>query len=85
MTTTPRPKLDPPKPGSKLDKLVSALISDGSTIRGLSNDLGWLPHTTRAALTRLKKRGYLVERIASEGAAESIYRIKTKPARKASK
>ena len=36
---------------------------------------GWLPHTTRAALTGLRKRGYAIERSAGEGG--SVYRIAT--------
>jgi hypothetical protein len=40
---------------------------------------GWLAHTTRAAITGLRKRGYAVtrERI---GAGESVYRISGAPA-----
>ena len=48
--------------------------ADGATIIDLSQATGWLPHTTRAALTGLCKRGYAVirERI---GAGGSVYRI----------
>jgi hypothetical protein len=35
---------------------------------------GWLPHTTRAALTGLRNRGYSVERIRHETKG-SLYRI----------
>jgi hypothetical protein len=35
---------------------------------------GWLPHTTRAALTGLRKRGYAVVRERIDG-GNSIYRI----------
>ena len=35
---------------------------------------GWLPHTTRAALTGLRKRGYRIERQRSDE-GKSIYRI----------
>ena len=47
---------------------------DGATILQLTEATGWLPHTTRAALTGLRKRGYAVvrERV---GAADSVYRI----------
>lgn len=84
MSTKSKPKIDPPKPGSKIDKLVTVLINQGGSIRVLSTHLGWLPHTTRAALTRLKQRGYQVERSLVEGARESIYKIETRTARKAS-
>jgi hypothetical protein len=37
---------------------------------------GWLPHTTRAALTGLRKRGYAIERERSEKGG-SLYQIVT--------
>ena len=48
--------------------------SEGATLPNLIEATGWLPHTTRAALTGLRKRGYAVarERIDQES---SIYRI----------
>jgi DNA-binding transcriptional regulator PaaX len=53
--------------------------ADGATIVDLTQATGWLPHTTRAALTGLRKRGYAVirERI---GAGDSVYRISDAPA-----
>jgi hypothetical protein len=39
---------------------------------------GWLPHTTRAALTGLRKRGFAIERTREEG-SNSIYRIVSAP------
>ena len=36
--------------------------ADGATIADLTEATGWLPHTTRAALTGLRKRGYAVIR-----------------------
>ena len=52
---------------------------DGATIIDLTYATGWLPHTMRAALTGLRKRGYAVirERI---GAGDSIYRVSDAPA-----
>ncbi len=46
----------------------------GARIVDLTEATGWLPHTTRAALTGLRKRGYAVvrERV---GAGDSVYRI----------
>jgi DNA-binding transcriptional regulator PaaX len=48
--------------------------ADGATIIDLTHATGWLPHTMRAALTGLRKRGYAVirERV---GAEDSVYRI----------
>jgi Protein of unknown function (DUF3489) len=69
-----------PRDGSKLARVMNLLRrSDGATIPNLTEATGWLPHTTRAALTGLRKRGYAVirERI---GAGDSVYRISDAPA-----
>jgi Protein of unknown function (DUF3489) len=68
-----------PRPGSK-QALVVKLLSkqQGATLDALVEATGWLPHTTRAALTGLRKRGFAVERIrnATKG---SFYRIANDP------
>lgn len=46
---------------------------DGVSIAGMMEATGWLQHTTRAALTGLRKRGYMIERIAQEN-GPSLYR-----------
>jgi Protein of unknown function (DUF3489) len=48
--------------------------SDGATIPNLTEGTGWLPHTTRAALSGLRKRGYAIarERVDTK---DSVYRI----------
>jgi hypothetical protein len=69
-----------PRDGTKLALVIEHLQrADGATIPNLTEATGWLPHTTRAALTGLRKRGYAVirERI---GAGDSIYRISDAPA-----
>ena len=69
-----------PREGSKLARVIDLLQrSDGATIPNLTEAMGWLPHTTRAALTGLRKRGYAVirERI---GDGDSAYRISNAPA-----
>jgi hypothetical protein len=61
--------------GSKLARVINLLQrSNGATIPILTEATGWLPHTTRAALTGLRKRGYAVVR-ARVGAGDSVYRI----------
>jgi hypothetical protein len=68
-----------PRDGSKLARVIDLLQrSDGATIPNLTEATGWLPHTTRAALTGLRKRGYAVirERV---GAGDSVYRISDAP------
>jgi hypothetical protein len=50
-----------PRGGSKLARVIALLERDhGATIEELIAATGWLAHTTRAALTGLRKRGYAV-------------------------
>jgi hypothetical protein len=64
-----------PRAGSKLARVIKLpQRSDGATIPMLTEAKGWLPHTTRAALTGLRKRGYAVVR-ARVGVGDSVYRI----------
>lgn len=63
-----------PRAGSK-KALVLSLLSrpEGATIDDLLSATGWLPHTTRAALTGLRKEGY--EFLKSKNAeGETVYR-----------
>ena len=65
-----------PKAGSKQAKLVKMLSQkNGVTITKASEVLGWQAHTTRATLTGLKKRGYLIERQDRDG-KDSLYNIR---------
>ncbi len=44
---------------TKQQLLADLLIRDsGATLEEMISATGWLPHTTRAALTGLKKKGY---------------------------
>ncbi len=62
------------RPGTKQARLVELLNgAHGASITDLTEALGWLPHTVRAALTGLRKRGYEIERRVEDGA--SRYRI----------
>jgi hypothetical protein len=64
-----------PRAGSKLARVIDLLQGpDGATLLHLTEATGWLPHTTRAALTGLRKRGYAVVRERIEG-GDSVYRI----------
>ena len=68
-----------PRAGSKLARVIDLLQrSDGATIASLTEATGWLPHTSRAALTGLRKRGYAVVRERIEG-RNSVYRIVGRP------
>ncbi len=48
---------------------------NGADLATLSNRLGWQPHTTRAALSRLRKAGHNLTREPSESGKPSRYRI----------
>jgi len=59
----------PPKPGSKIAMVIELLRRDaGVTLEELIAATGWLPHTTRAALTGLRKKGHAVTRTNRDGA-----------------
>jgi hypothetical protein len=69
----------PPRPDSKLGIVLALLQADqGASLAKLTAVTNWLPHTTRAALTGLRKRGYLIatEKVTdADGAKCSIYQI----------
>lgn len=54
--------INAPKAATKEATLVAALRGKGATIEQLTTLLTWKPHTVRAALTRLRKRGYVIDR-----------------------
>ena len=70
----------PPRAGSKQALIIGMLSGKkGASIDALIEATGWLPHTTRAALTGLRKRGFGIERTRDETKG-SIYRIVGQPA-----
>ena len=51
-------------PGGKLGKILVAIgAANGATVEELVTLTGWQKHTTRAALTRLRQRGYPLQLI----------------------
>jgi Protein of unknown function (DUF3489) len=55
------PSLSAPRGGTKLSRVLELLQRDcGATLEELIAATDWLPHTTRAALTGLRKRGCAV-------------------------
>jgi hypothetical protein len=65
-----------PRGGSKLMQVIALLERDhGASIDELIAATGWLAHTTRAALTGLRKRGYAVAIDRSDKQRGSFYRI----------
>lgn len=66
-----------PRAGSKQALMIGMLSRNkGATLEALIEATGWLPHTARAALTGLRKRGLAIERTRAEG-EPSVYRIVT--------
>nr|WP_244540308.1 DUF3489 domain-containing protein [Kaistia soli] len=51
---------------------------DGATIEVLIAATGWLPHTVRAVLSGLRKKGHRIDR-QKDGDAGSVYRILLSP------
>jgi hypothetical protein len=50
-----------PQAGSKIETVIGLLRRDnGATLAAMVEATGWLPHTTRAALTGLRKKGHAV-------------------------
>ena len=65
-----------PRAGTKIGNVVKMLSRpEGATLEALAQATGWLPHTTSAALTGLRKRGYNIERSRNVGAGPSVYRL----------
>lgn len=68
-------ELTPPKPGTKIARLLKQLSGKGATLKALSKSLGWQEHTVRAAMTGLRKRGYQIHRADGEEKQPATYRI----------
>jgi hypothetical protein len=67
-----------PRAGTKLALILELLERDcGATLQELIAATGWLPHTTRAALTGLRKRHYAVTIDRSGKERGSAYRIRS--------
>ncbi len=60
--------------GTKQALVINLLKRDtGASITELAEATGWLPHTTRAALTSLRKRGCTI--LSEKEAGASRYRL----------
>jgi hypothetical protein len=84
-TATPEPKpVAAPRPGSKQARLIALLMQpNGKSIDELSQAFGWLPHTTRAVISGLRKSGHIVTRAKSD-AGQSLYSLEAPGEAKAS-
>ena len=80
-STPPPLNVPSPRAGSK-QALVTEMLSakGGATLEALIKATGWLPHTIRAALTGLRKRGFAIERSRGEAGEASTYCIASTPA-----
>jgi hypothetical protein len=66
---------DAPRAGTKQALVVELLATaSGASLQDLMTATGWLPHTTRAALTGLRKRGFDVQR-SPDAEGGSVYKI----------
>ena len=76
MTTATKPKTQK-KPLTKREQLVNLLgTKDGVTVNQISEALNWLPHTVRAALTRVRAEdGKLKKLPPAEGDRYARYRL----------
>lgn len=64
------------KRATKNERLVQLLKArSGCDIVALSGKLGWRPHSTRAALSRLRKAGHAIEKLPPQKNGTSRYRI----------
>lgn len=77
MTKTKSAKAPTMPRASKAEQLKMLVSSpSGITVEDLSAKLGWLPHTTRAALTRMRQTGITLEKLdPAEGSRQCRYRI----------
>ncbi len=65
---------------TKTDRLVQLLqVRTGRNIGTLSAKLGWQVHSTRAALSRLRKAGYAIDKLPPLKQGGSRYRISSAP------
>jgi Protein of unknown function (DUF3489) len=65
-----------PRVGTKLAQAIEMLrATEGATIAELAETMSWLPHTTRAVLTGLRKRGYALRLYRSHAGRGSAYHI----------
>lgn len=63
---------------TKRDRLIKLLKTrSGHDIASLSGKLGWQHHSTRAALSRLGKAGYAIEKLPPGKQGGSRYRLLT--------
>jgi hypothetical protein len=75
LATSPAHAAEPTAPTVSKSATVITLLqrADGATLGDLVAATGWLPHTTRAALTGLRKKGHVIDKTKVDGV--SVYHI----------
>ena len=75
MRRLPKPAQVTFRPGTK-QALIAGLLAreQGATLDELIAATGWLPHTTRAALTGLRRKGFALDKSSRED-GKTAYRI----------
>ncbi len=69
MTTKTKPN------PTKLDTILKSLgRKNGATLPTLEKATGWQPHSVRAALTGLRKKGHAIER-SKDAKGTTVYRV----------
>lgn len=73
-TIAPEPKAIGPRPDSKIGMVIALLGRDeGATLAEMTDTTGWQPHSARAALTGLRKKGRVI--VTSRRGDVTCYRI----------
>ena len=66
------------KPEKKTDKLIALLNRDGgAALADITGATGWLPHSARAMLTGLRKKGFTLDKTKVDGTTR--YAITAEP------
>ena len=73
--TTPQNTTSSAKSASKIDKIIALMRrKNGASLEEMVKATGWLPHTTHAALSGLRKKGQDIVRETGK-ARKSTYRF----------
>ena len=70
------PTSAPPRKSTKLHGILKQLrASKGANLERMVKSTGWQAHTVRAALSRLRQRGYTIERTPQNGKASRYHPV----------
>ena len=63
------------KATTKLETILTLVRrKNGATLKAMQDATGWQPHSVRAALTGLRKKGHDIER-SKDGKGVTVYRV----------